>query len=353
MGLRAEQKRVLRRAAAGHRMTMPNFDVIIVGGGPAGLNAALVLARARRRVLVCDDGQPRNAPSHAMHGYLTRDGVAPRELLRLAREEVERYGVEFLHATVVDARCQAGVEIEVVLADGRLLTGRKLLLATGVKDVVPDVPGVRDFYGTSIHHCPYCDGYEWRDQPIAAYGDEARGVGLALALLNWSPDLVVCTDDGAPPGRRDRQRLRRFNIRLRTEKIARFEGADGKLERIVFDSGPDETVSAMFFNTGQAQRSPLAEKLGCRFDRRGHVCTDRKGRTGVCNLFLAGDANGDVQFVIVAAAEGAQAAVAINRELQEEDRARHQRRPMEARARPERRRRHSIPVEAIAADQPA
>src|SRR5207244_3662978 len=133
-----------------HKITMLDYDVIIVGGGPAGLNAALVLGRSRRRVLVCDDGHPRNAASHGMHGFMTRDGIEPSELLRLAREECGRYGVEFLHASVTDGRCHSETS-EIVLDDGRVLSARKLLLATGVKDVLPDIPGLRELYGMSVH----------------------------------------------------------------------------------------------------------------------------------------------------------------------------------------------------------
>lgn len=307
---------------AGVSFRVAAYDVIIVGGGPAGLSAALILSRARRRVLVVDSGEPRNAASQGMHGYLTRDGVLPRELLRIGREECARYDAEFLDDRVIDAQCSSENGPSVVLSDGRMLTARKLLLATGVKDVLPDIPNVRDFYGRSVFHCPYCDGWEMRDQPLAAYGAAKHAIGLAQSLLTWTSDVTVCIDGGPAPSRRDRDKLRRYNLKFRPEKIERLEGRDGRLERMIFAEGAPLECRGMFFNTGQAQRSPLAEKLGCRFDRNGHVCTDSRGRTGVCDLFLAGDANGDVQFVIIAAGEGAQTAVAINRELQEEDLAR-------------------------------
>ena len=298
---------------------MRQYDVLIVGGGPAGLSAALMLGRCRRRVAVCDAGRPRNAAAEHVHGYLTRDGVQPSELLRLGREQLAPYDVEFLSgAEVTDATCGDG-GAGVTLADDARLCGRKLLLATGVVDELPHVEGLPALYGTSVHHCPYCDGWENRDRPLAVYGQPDAATTLALSLLTWSRDLVVCTD-GVKPGGKSRRRLSRYGIAVRAEKILRLESASGALQRIVFIRGAPLDRHALFFTTGQGQRSPLAERLGCRFDKHGHVKRDRKGRPGVRNLFIAGDAGGDVQFVVTAAAEGAKAAVAINAELQEEDR---------------------------------
>ena len=183
---------------------------------------------------------------------------------------------------------------------------------------MPDLPGVHDFYGTSIHHCPYCDGWENRDRPLAVYGRAEPASGLAISLLTWSRDVVVCTD-GRPLGAKARLRLESAGIPARTQRIARLEGSDGRLARIVFARGAALERHAMFFTAGQTQQSTLGAELGCRFTATGHVRCDRAGRTGVPHLFVAGDANGDVQFVVVAAAEGAKAAVAINKELQEDD----------------------------------
>lgn len=297
---------------------MHSCDVLVIGGGPAGLSAALVLGRSRRRVVVCDAGRPRNAAAPHAHGFLTRDGMPPLDILALGRKELLTYGVE-VHDAVV-TRVEAGARgMTATLQDGTRLAARKLLLATGVVDELPQVPGFDDLYGTSIHHCPYCDGWENRDRPLAVYGRPTDASGLALSLLTWSRDLVVCTD-GRPLTRTARVRLGTANIPARTERIVRLEGTRGRLERIVFADGPVLERHGLFFTTGQGQRSALAEQLGCRFTKTGHVQCDGKGRTGVPHVFIAGDANGDTQFVIVAAAEGAKAAVAINKELQEDDR---------------------------------
>jgi thioredoxin reductase len=297
------------------------YDVIIVGGGPAGLSAALLLGRCRRRVVVCDAGRPRNRSAQAMHGFLSRDGINPMELLRLGREEIARYGVDFRTALVADARCEENRLVEVILEDGTILRGRRLLLATGIVDVLPEIPGIEAYYGRSVWHCPFCDGWEHRDQPLVAYGGMREATGLALSLLTWTDQITVCTDGNTGVDEECARRLETHGFPLRSEKIVGLEGADGRVERILFESGEPLSCRGIFFNTGQWQRSPLADKLGCRFDEKGHVCTDVRGRTGVCNLYLAGDANGDVQFVIVAAGEGATTAATIHKDLQDEERA--------------------------------
>lgn len=295
------------------------YDVIIVGGGPAGLSAALVLGRCRRRVLVCDAGQPRNAASQHMHGYLTRDGVNPREFLRMGREELARYRtVEIRDVQVTDARCEAH-GFCAVLATGETVTSRKLLLATGVVDNVPQIAGVPELYGKSIFHCPYCDGWEIRDEPIAVYGRGARGAGLSLELTPWSRDLVLFTDGPCELERPARERLTRNGIAIREDKVVRVVGCDGILERIVLEGGESIPRRAMFFTTGQEQRSHLAVALGCAFNDKGTVSTGTYETTHLPGLYVAGDASRAVQWVVVAASEGAEAAFSINQALIKED----------------------------------
>jgi thioredoxin reductase len=304
-------------------MSEPRLDVIIVGAGPAGLSAALILGRARRRVLVCDAGHPRNASSHGLHCYLTRDGIDPREFLRLGSEELRVYEtVELRRAEVTDARRLVSIEadhFEVTLNNGERLTSRKLLLATGVIDEVPRIEGLSQFYGTSVFHCPYCDGWEMRDQPLAVYGHGEDVIGLALELTFWTRNLVLCTDGRAEVSGEDIQRLLKRNIPLNENRIARLEGSAGVLERIVFANGDSLAVRGMFFSTGQKQGSDLPQKLGCKFTEQGCVRTYEYEKTDVPGLYVAGDASRFAQLAIVAASEGALAAVAINKELMKED----------------------------------
>ncbi|MEP6708250.1 MAG: NAD(P)/FAD-dependent oxidoreductase [Pyrinomonadaceae bacterium] len=306
-----------------------NPDVVIVGAGPAGLSAALILGRCRRSVLVCDAGHPRNAASRALHGYLTRDGIEPAELLRIGREQLRPYTtVELMEAEVTEARCLPGEDgnpgkapgsFEITIKGGAKVFSRKLLLATGVVDHLPDIEGLLPLYGRSVFHCPYCDGWETRDQPIAIYGRKDSGAGLALELTGWSKDLVLCTDGPAEISSEDFHELARLNIPVREERISRLEGNDGQLERIVFDNGETLERRALFFNTGQHQHCNLAQKLGCEFTERGAVSTGEFETTNVPGLYVAGDASRSVQLAIVAAAEGAEAAFAINQALLKED----------------------------------
>jgi thioredoxin reductase len=295
-----------------------SYDVIIAGGGPAGLSAALVLGRCRRRVLVCDAGHPRNAVSHGMHGYLTRDCVEPAEFLRIAREQLAPYGVELRHATVKSA-CKPGEHFEVRLEDETTLSCRMLLIATGVVDELPPVPRIRDFYGSSVFHCPYCDGWEMRDQPVAVYGRGKNGAGLALDLKTWTSDVVLCTDGPARLGALESARLARHGVPVMEHRITGLEGSDGVLERIAFAGAEPLARRAIFFSTGQRQSCELARLLGCEFNHKGSVRTNRLEGTNVEGLYVAGDASRDMQFVIVAAAEGAKAAVAINKALQKRE----------------------------------
>ena len=296
------------------------FDVIIVGAGPAGLNAALILGRCRRSVLICDSGRPRNAASHALHGYLTRDGIHPSEFRAIGRRELERYDTLHLKdIAATDAVCEEGGRFKVTLADGSVVRSRKLLVATGVCDNLPAIDGIDEMYGRSVFHCPYCDGWEVRDQPIAIYGKEDRGVGLALELTAWSRDLVLCTDGPAGIGEDDRARLARNGIRIRDERVRALEGLNGILERIVFEAGEPLLRRALFFTAGQFQRSELAIRLGCEFNDKGTVRTGKYESTHLAGLYVAGDASRAVQWVIVAAAEGAEAAFAINTDLIKED----------------------------------
>ncbi len=301
-------------------MTPGLLDVVIVGGGPAGLSAALILGRSCRAVLVCDTGHPRNHASRAMHGYLSRDGMPPAEFLAAARRDLARYqSVELRDVEVTAARCRPDGRFDVTLATGECLRARKLLVATGVVDSLPGIEGFRELYGRSVFHCPYCDGWEVRGSPIAIYGKGSRGHGLALELTAWSRDLVLCTDGPSEIEAEDRARLERNGITLREERVVRLEGHDGTLEHVVFASGERLPRRALFFTTGQSQQSDLSAHLGCEINDKGTVRTGRYETTHLSGLYVAGDASRAVQWVVVAAAEGAEAAFAINTDLIQED----------------------------------
>ncbi|MGY2050313.1 NAD(P)/FAD-dependent oxidoreductase [Methylobacterium sp. JK268] len=296
------------------------YDVIIVGGGPAGLSAALVLGRCRRAVLLVDAGHPRNAVTARMNGYLGHDGVPPGALREKGREELARYPtVEVREGDVVEAgRGTDG--FTVVLADGGRESGRRLVLATGLGTELPPVEGFPDFWGHGVHHCPYCDGYENRDGPIAVYGRGGSAKGLALELTAWSRDLTLCTDGEADQlSPEDRERLDRHRIRVEERPVARLEGEDGRLARLRFGDGGALPCRAVFFTPVACAPSPLVTQLGCDLTPKGTVPTREYEQSNIPGLYVVGDASRRVQFAIVAAAEGAMAAFALNTELLREE----------------------------------
>jgi thioredoxin reductase len=277
-----------------------------------------MLARCRRKVLICETGEPRNARANGLHNYLSRDGIKPLEFLALARQEVQEFPtVEFLQAEVTDARrVRDGF---IVVCSGAELHCRRLLLATGVVDELPPIEGLTPLYGISVHHCPYCDGWEWRDQPVAVYGRGEEGLALALGLTVWTDDLVLCTDGPDGLSSAQREELDQLGVQVREDEVLRLEGQRGWLSRIIFAQGEPLPRQALFVCAGQHQRSELPRRLGCKFNTKGTVATGACEATDVPGLYVAGDASKDTQFVVVAAAEGAEAGMAINKSLLKED----------------------------------
>jgi thioredoxin reductase len=293
------------------------FDVVIVGGGPAGLSAALVLGRCRRRVLVCDEGRPRNAQARAVHNFLTREGIPPDELLRIARAQLRPFDVEFRRVLVQTAAPRRS-GFTVRFADERRVGARKLLLATGIKDNCPDITDIARFIGRGVYYCSYCDGYTVRDRPLAALGRGVDGADLALALTTWSEKVVFCTNGSARPSRKTCERLGRYRIAVRGERIVRVEGRK-HLQWIVLTRERRIRCEGLFIQHGCVPRSDLAAQLGCAFTTRGAVTTRKGQRTTVDSVFVAGDAADRPHAVVTAAASGAEAAFEINRELREQE----------------------------------
>jgi thioredoxin reductase len=299
------------------------YDCIVVGAGPAGLSAALFLARYRRRVLTFHHNSPRNIYSHGVHGFLGHHGITPRELLARGRDEVTKHGGLIAEGCVTGVERLADEHFRVITGDEgaarQTFEARRLLLATGLRDLTPDCPGFRDFYGVSVFHCPDCDGFEVTGKRVAVLGRGEKTASFALNLLTWTDKLTLITNgDAGDMTDEHRARLARFNVPITNQVIAKLEGnaETNQIERVRFEDGGALECDALFFNLGTELASGLHEMLGCKLDAEcGLVWVDDERQTSVRGVYAAGDMTPLSQLAVVAAAEGAMAAIHIHKSL--------------------------------------
>ncbi|MBZ3902057.1 NAD(P)/FAD-dependent oxidoreductase [Streptomyces griseiscabiei] len=301
--------------------TPEQYEVIVVGGGAAGLSAALVLGRARRHTLVVDAGEPRNAPAAHMQGYLSRDGMPPAEFLAIGREEIARYGVELLRGDVVDVtRDDDGRGFTVTLAGGRTVHARRLVVATGLKDELPAVPGVAERFGRDVLHCPYCHGWEVRDRPFGVLATTPLSVHQALMVSQWSKDVTLflhqvpesdLSDD-------DLRRLAAAGVRVVPGEVAGLVVEDDRLTGVGLADGTTHARSVLFTAPRPIPRTSLLEKLGARLHETpfgSYPVIDPTGLTTVPGVWAAGNAMGFSEQVVNAASSGYRAGATINGDL--------------------------------------
>src|SRR5438477_5735683 len=297
-------------------MSSDRYDVAIVGGGPAGLSAALWLARYLRKVVVVDSGDPRNWETRGINGFLGHQGIRSPELRAIAREECAQYGVQFVGGIVDTAVNETGELFAICLRDGATIEAQRILLAIGIKDVWPPIPGLEQCYGETVHVCPDCDGYETRDKKTVVVGKGRKAVGMALALTTWTRQIVICTN-GEPPDMEQTllDHLKALNIPVLDAPIKCALSREGEIAGIELEGGMSLDCERLYFAIGQYPADDLGAQLGCTRDAQGRLVIDERNHTSVRNVYAAGDIAPGPQLAIAAAASGAVAAIAIHASL--------------------------------------
>ncbi|MBR9990793.1 MAG: NAD(P)/FAD-dependent oxidoreductase [Gemmatimonadetes bacterium] len=296
-------------------MTTEPWDTIVVGGGPAGLSAALWLGRYQRRVLLFDAGEPRNEPAWAVHGYPGIVDPSPLELRRRLQQQALGEGAELRAGEIV--RIEGGKDAFTAHThDGERHDARRIILAYGLRDYLPDIDGIEELYGTSVFHCPDCDGPSFANTHIGVIGWERHGVRLALYLRHWTSQITLLTHGrDLEIDEADSQVVLGNGIHVVTGSITRVTGHGGNLTQVEFDDREPLRIDALFFHLGSEPRCELAEQLQCELDEEGYVVVDRGQETSVPGVHAIGDITGHPHLASIAAAEGVRAALGIHRSL--------------------------------------
>jgi thioredoxin reductase len=295
------------------------IDCAIIGGGPAGLSAALVLGRAKRNVVLFDDNQPRNAVTQESHGFLTRDGVEPDEFRHIAHQEIGKYpSVEIRQAQITNVINHEN-SFELIEDNNTVFQAKTIILATGLKETLPSIDGIHDYYGKSLFNCPYCDGWELRDQPLVVISEGPQTFHMVKTIWNWSRDLLVCTNGYSVLTNEQKETFKKNGISVNEDIITTLQGKNGMLERVVFATGEESRRTGGFVAPQWHQASSFGELLGCEINAKGAV-VDNLGRTSVKGVYAAGDAAA-LMFsqLILAAAQGSIAAAGVNTDLIESE----------------------------------
>ncbi|MEJ7758165.1 MAG: NAD(P)/FAD-dependent oxidoreductase [Gemmatimonadaceae bacterium] len=293
-----------------------DYDVAIIGGGPAGLSAALWLARYLRRVVVVDSGDPRNWETRGINGFLGSQGIKSPDLRRCGREDAERFGAKMIADTVTKVTNTNSEQFVLTLEKGTEFTARRLLLAFGIKDVWPRINGLRDCYGETVHVCPDCDGFETTDKKTVVIGTGRKAVGMALSIHNWTKEIVICTNgEPADIDKQELDQLKALNIPVLEEPVVAANSNNREIRCLDLESGMQLDCERLYFAIGQRPADDLGVDLKCERDENGLIVIDEKHHTSVRNVFAAGDIVPGPQMAIAAAAGGAAAALYIHYSL--------------------------------------
>ena len=294
------------------------LDVAIIGGGPAGLNAALVLGRARKKVALIDEGRPRNAVTREVHGFLTRDGISPSEFRRIAKEEISAYpSVSFVGDTAVSIVGTDG-RFQIETEQGQIFASKKVLFTVGMKDRPLDIPGLAEVYGKSAFVCPYCDGWELRDQPLVIITKGAELMHFAPIISGWTNRFTVCTNGPDELTDADREELQRKKVPLFDSPIRHIDSSHGIVQQVVLEDGTIVPCRGIFFKPELVTGSELPRTIGCQITEAGEIVVDDFGKTNIPGVYSAGDATSRMHQAIAAASRGALVSAMINNELNTE-----------------------------------
>ncbi|QSS98742.1 NAD(P)/FAD-dependent oxidoreductase [Pontibacillus sp. ALD_SL1] len=291
------------------------YEVVVIGGGAAGLNAALVLGRSKRNVLVLDENKARNNVTKASHGYLTRDGVKPEEFKEMGISEIKAYpSVTYIESKVTSLHKEG--KLFHIHGDEGHYTAERVIVATGMRDVLPDIKGMQDVYGTTVFHCPYCDGWERREEPLAIFGNDPGLMDYVKLIYHWSKDLIVFTNGPAEITDEEKEDLSLHNVKLMEEPVRELVSENGNLKRVVVESGDVYQRSGGFIlDTSETQSFPLHEYFNIEFTEMGGYYTKEGCETLVDGLYVIGDSRHGFSGLLKAASEGYELAVALNHEM--------------------------------------
>ncbi len=293
------------------------FEVLIIGGSYAGLSAAMALGRSLRQVLVIDSGKPCNRFTPHAHNFITHDGQVPAQIAKQARQQVERYNTVFFHEglAVEGRKTEAGFEVETEA--GEVFFAKKLIFATGLRDVLPDIPGLSDCWGKTALHCPYCHGYEVRKQPTAILGNGDYGYDFSKLISHWTADLTLLTNGPSTLDEARAEKLNKHGIRLVETEIDHLKQVDGQLQAIVFKDNTSLPMNAMYLHPDPVQQCSIPQQLGCEMTELGLLKVDMMQKTTVPGVFACGD-NSSPRFLSAAVATGGMAGAVVNKVLVEE-----------------------------------